>query len=511
MDSTNVTWTLTVEAVDEAARALPLVERRYVVGRGEGCDVRLDEQNVSRRHATIGRDEAGGWWVEDGADGKPSYNGTYVNGQLVCGRVALSSGMVVQVGDVILSLRSGDGALASGGGFLPGRSAVPIDQLPDRLVIVEGPQTGQLLRLDRGPVTIGGHPSCSLRLLEPGCEDIAVIVRPLVGGDFEMVRHSGPVKVYVSIHSYERRLLWNNDFLLLEHADGRMLCEARFRARSKGEAKLPGTPIPVGADGASLPPSWEHWLLPPSEARGEAVPEQADPTPVPENDVAPQTFAPHVGREAALRVSNEAGQSAPQVDETQPLQPLVEPLVSMPEEARDAPPPRSWRRVAWSAVASAAALGVVASVWGRTWPTVEMPAASTSAQVARAEAPAIGSASEVARADVVPTPPEHPIAPASSSGQAGDEGTAGARMSRVARPRASKADIVPARVERNSERGSEDAERARLEARAKSGTANARELQLLRALCSAQQDTACQDRATKWLQQKKVREEGLEF
>jgi pSer/pThr/pTyr-binding forkhead associated (FHA) protein len=103
----------------------------YVLGRGEGCDVRLDERNVSRRHAVIGRDEpageggeggegadgeggegaergggGGGWWVEDAG----SSNGTYLDGRLVRARTPLRPGACLQVGDAVLTLRDSSGA-----------------------------------------------------------------------------------------------------------------------------------------------------------------------------------------------------------------------------------------------------------------------------------------------------------------------------------------------------------------------------------------------------------------
>jgi hypothetical protein len=39
--------------------------RRYAVGKGEGCDLRVSGTYVSRRHAELWRDEDGSWWVAD--------------------------------------------------------------------------------------------------------------------------------------------------------------------------------------------------------------------------------------------------------------------------------------------------------------------------------------------------------------------------------------------------------------------------------------------------------------
>lgn len=51
-------------------------KRRVVLGRSRECDIRLDDANVSRRHAEIKR-ENGNWWVID----LGSTNGIEVNGK----------------------------------------------------------------------------------------------------------------------------------------------------------------------------------------------------------------------------------------------------------------------------------------------------------------------------------------------------------------------------------------------------------------------------------------------
>ena len=38
--------------------------RRYIVGKGEGCDIRVDGVYTSRRHGEIWLDQ-GTWWVSD--------------------------------------------------------------------------------------------------------------------------------------------------------------------------------------------------------------------------------------------------------------------------------------------------------------------------------------------------------------------------------------------------------------------------------------------------------------
>ena len=78
-----------------------LGEGLYVIGRGEGCRIRLDAPEVSERHAilTIRGDQAR---LED----LHSANGTYVNGDMLTESATLTSSTVVQIGPVMLRVSS---------------------------------------------------------------------------------------------------------------------------------------------------------------------------------------------------------------------------------------------------------------------------------------------------------------------------------------------------------------------------------------------------------------------
>jgi GAF domain/Inner membrane component of T3SS, cytoplasmic domain len=70
---------LTVHFPSRPARVYLLPDaREAVVGRDPDCDVVLDDDRVSRRHATLGSD-GDGWSIADGG----SKNGTYIGGMLV--------------------------------------------------------------------------------------------------------------------------------------------------------------------------------------------------------------------------------------------------------------------------------------------------------------------------------------------------------------------------------------------------------------------------------------------
>ncbi len=75
------------------------IETAIVIGRSAECDVRLEDNFLSSRHARIAND-GGDLSIED----LGSTNGTYVNQELVKGRVHLERGDIVQVGGVLFEV-----------------------------------------------------------------------------------------------------------------------------------------------------------------------------------------------------------------------------------------------------------------------------------------------------------------------------------------------------------------------------------------------------------------------
>jgi pSer/pThr/pTyr-binding forkhead associated (FHA) protein len=69
------------------------------IGRSADCDLSLQDTYLSTRHARFANDE-GDLSIED----LGSTNGTYVNQELVKGRVRLERGDVVQVGGVLFEV-----------------------------------------------------------------------------------------------------------------------------------------------------------------------------------------------------------------------------------------------------------------------------------------------------------------------------------------------------------------------------------------------------------------------
>lgn len=101
-------WKLTIEDDQGNSIPVPLVRDDYSIGRGPENTLRLTERNVSRRHATLVREN--GRWVLVDLD---SYNGSYINGQRVAGRQVLEDGDLIQLGDYRLKIVEEAGAVAA--------------------------------------------------------------------------------------------------------------------------------------------------------------------------------------------------------------------------------------------------------------------------------------------------------------------------------------------------------------------------------------------------------------
>ena len=75
------------------------MDNAVTIGRSADCDLRLHDTYLSSRHARLANDD-GDLSIED----LGSTNGTYVNQELVKGRVLLERGDIVQVGGVLFEV-----------------------------------------------------------------------------------------------------------------------------------------------------------------------------------------------------------------------------------------------------------------------------------------------------------------------------------------------------------------------------------------------------------------------
>src|SRR6266571_271494 len=90
---------LTVTSAGGRTEALEL-GRQVVLGRDPSCDVVLDDNLVSRRHAQLEVDDSGRMVLRD----LGSRNGTFVNGQRIEGAVVLGGNERIGIGDAQISL-----------------------------------------------------------------------------------------------------------------------------------------------------------------------------------------------------------------------------------------------------------------------------------------------------------------------------------------------------------------------------------------------------------------------
>ncbi|MBQ4440122.1 MAG: Flp pilus assembly complex ATPase component TadA [Kiritimatiellae bacterium] len=94
--------------IDGSRQTQELQDGLYVIGRGEGCRIRLDSPEVSERHAILSL-RGGVATIED----LHSSNGTVVNGEAIERQVALTPSMVVQIGPVMMRVDSSSPSVAS--------------------------------------------------------------------------------------------------------------------------------------------------------------------------------------------------------------------------------------------------------------------------------------------------------------------------------------------------------------------------------------------------------------
>ena len=98
-DMATPTVTIVTGVPTKAALRLEIIDRRYVMGRGETCDLQLGSDEISREHAEIVR-------LWDGVVVKDlgSKNGVRVNDALVTERCRLRDGDRLQIGPALLRL-----------------------------------------------------------------------------------------------------------------------------------------------------------------------------------------------------------------------------------------------------------------------------------------------------------------------------------------------------------------------------------------------------------------------
>lgn len=90
------------QVVIDGQSPLLLTQLRYLIGRGDGCEILLPEGDagISRRHALLECDSQGHWSIVD----LGSRNGTLVNGESLTDRRSLGDGDRISVGQSRITL-----------------------------------------------------------------------------------------------------------------------------------------------------------------------------------------------------------------------------------------------------------------------------------------------------------------------------------------------------------------------------------------------------------------------
>jgi len=241
---------------------------RIVVGRGDGCDVRLPDPSVSQRHASIHVNGAEHTLVDE-----DSANGTFVGGSRLAPRAprVVRSGDLVRVGRVWLELRvehapatpnlanaTRDVALA-----LVSQAMLALgSDVVAKVHVVEGRDRGATLRLDEeGRVyVIGRGDDCDLLLDDPDIsrEHLQVVRR----GAVALLRDTGSKNgVYLGDArlASERDVAWKPSWavrlgrtvLALEEPVAEALAELEASADELIPDDEPAPPLPAAQSAAS--------------------------------------------------------------------------------------------------------------------------------------------------------------------------------------------------------------------------------------------------------------------
>jgi hypothetical protein len=121
-----------------------------LVGRGEGCDLQVLDPRMSRRHVQL-EPTASGFQIKDAGSG----GGTYLNGRLLTGPVAVEHGDHIVIGDTHIELRAIESAPAE----------TRAEDTPTALIAEKVPDTVKLPPVPPAP---------------PPAEDAGILVPPTI-------------------------------------------------------------------------------------------------------------------------------------------------------------------------------------------------------------------------------------------------------------------------------------------------------------------------------------------
>lgn len=272
--------------------SLSLDAPRIIIGRAEGCEVRLPDPSVSHRHASIRQRGAMYLLLDEGSE-----NGTFLGKTRIAPRTAmpLRTGDRIRVGRVWLALRiepvvvSASPAAAAKQLALDlvarGLAAQGEDPTP-RVVVVDGPDRGRVLRVEQAgrPYIIGRAKDTDLVLddADVSRRHVAVTRR----GDQFSVQDLGsrtgalldgaPLPQFDTVWRPGQVLEICRDRLVCEHPAAEALAEIQ---RSPCEPIPPDEVFEPPSTGERPPPSTAETPPPSSKALGARRAPPASPAP----------------------------------------------------------------------------------------------------------------------------------------------------------------------------------------------------------------------------------------
>ena len=170
---------LIIEDDEGKTTVVPLIRDEITIGRKEGNTIRLTERNVSRRHAKLTK-QNGAIFIEDLA----SYNGIKVNGNKVGGRVAVTEGDRIQIGDYVLGLKLEAAAAAAEDPFAQAKTVelAQVHDLPTAQIDIGDAQAAVA-------TVEGGRPAQEGEQLAPEAKPRLVCVSAnFAGEDWELAK-----------------------------------------------------------------------------------------------------------------------------------------------------------------------------------------------------------------------------------------------------------------------------------------------------------------------------------
>ena len=147
---------------------IDVVGERFVIGRDESCDLVLDDDQASRRHAELQLLDDGRTRLVD----LSSTNGTFVDGRRIDGPVVLDGGEELRIGDTVMSLERAPETVIAPTGVL--------------VQVTDGPQAGTTFQLTDDFARIGRAGDCAIVLHDAKVSSRHAELAVLDGGRVEV-------------------------------------------------------------------------------------------------------------------------------------------------------------------------------------------------------------------------------------------------------------------------------------------------------------------------------------